>query len=516
MLLYLLLDWVSYIHPLPAFEVTPWNPPPGVTLALLLAFGMRFLPLTFVAVWVGNVLVHGMEAASLETFLLTVVVAGGYGLLAALLYRLGGADLRERGGLPRFIALAAAMALLLGGLYLAVVMAFMVEGGRAGFADALVRYWVGDAIGVLVTTPLLLVVLRPGQWAFLQTREFALQCLAVVFSLGVVFGLPWTDELKYFYLLFLPLTWISLRQGLEGACLTIAMIQVGLIVSAQWLGYKGGTVQEMQLLMASLAVTGLTLGATSSARKVAEAELQRALRLAAAGEMASALAHELNQPLTAVANYARAGQLMLEAGRGGELAGVLDKVAAEARRAGAVVRRLRDFFKTGHTRRDPVPILPLVVETIGEVEERARRQGCRLEYAIPADLPPARGDGVQLQVVLRNLLINALDAVAPESMGGTDEDPVVSLSAQREGDELLIRVDDNGPGILPQYRDRLFEPFATSKPTGMGLGLAISRAIVEAHGGRLWAESPARGGSRFCLALPFHHSVKLLPAKGAL
>jgi signal transduction histidine kinase len=183
-----------------------------------------------------------------------------------------------------------------------------------------------------------------------------------------------------------------------------------------------------------------------------------------------------------------------------------------------VVRRLRDFFKTGHTRRDPVPILPLVVETIGEVEERAKRQACRLEYAIPADLPPARGDGVQLQVVLRNLLINALDAVSPESFGRSTDEPVVSLAAHRDGNELQLVVQDNGPGILPQFRERLFEPFATSKPTGMGLGLAISRAIVEAHGGRLWAESPSAGGSRFTIALPLHHSVysvKPLPVKGA-
>ena len=516
-LLYLLLDWVSFIHPLPAFEVTPWNPPPGLTLALLLAFGLRFWPLAFATVWCGNVLVHGMAALSVETLLLTGITAGGYGLMAALLHRVGAADIRDRGALPRFLAVLAGTALLLGGLYLLVVSAFLPDSQR-GFLYALVRFWVGDAIGVLVSAPLILVLLRPGDWKFLETREFTLQCLAVMLSLWVVFGLPWTDEFKYFYLLFLPLTWISLRHGLEGACLTLAMIQVGLIVSAQWLGYKGGTVQEMQFLMASLAITGLTLGVTSSARKVAESELKRALRLAAAGEMAAALAHELNQPLTAVANYARAGQLMLEAGRGGELSDVLDKVAAEARRAGAVVRRLRDFFKTGHTRRDPVPILPLVVETIGEVEERAKRQACRLEYAIPADLPPARGDGVQLQVVLRNLLINALDAVSPESFGRSTDEPVVSLAAHREGNELQLVVQDNGPGILPQFRERLFEPFATSKPPGMGLGLAIRGAIIEAHGGRLWAESPSAGGSRFTIALPLHHSVysvKPLPVKGA-
>jgi two-component system sensor kinase FixL len=87
--------------------------------------------------------------------------------------------------------------------------------------------------------------------------------------------------------------------------------------------------------------------------------------------------------------------------------------------------------------------------------------------------------------------------------------------AHRDGEELLLQVEDNGAGILPQFRDKLFEPFATSKPQGMGLGLAISRAIIEAHGGRLWAESPARGGSRFSLALPLHHSVKPLPEKGA-
>ena len=502
-LLYLLLDWLSFIHLLPPFDVTPWNPPPGLTLALILIAGMRFLPLALGVCWLSNILVHQMDPASPEPLVLAAVVTGGYGLLAWLLERWGATDLRKLSGLTRFIALLALQALLVGAGFLAGAFAFM-DHLPGDLGPALLRYWVGDFIGILVTTPLILTLFHPGDWRFVRSKEFCLQCLAVLLSLGLVFGLPWADEFKNFYLLFLPLIWISLRHGLEGACLSVALIQVGLIVSVQWLGYTGGTVQGLQLLMACLAITGLTLGVSASARKGAEAELKRALRLTAAGEMAAALAHELNQPLTAVANYARAGQLLLESGDTGALAAVLEKVDRESRRAGDVVRRLRDFFQTGHTRQDPVTVLALVTQTCRDLEPQAEAQGTRLEYAVPTDLPPLRGDLVQLQVVLRNLVANALEAVEAGAGGQT---PRVSLVAHRAGNMIEVAVQDNGPGIPAQFRGRLFEPFTTSKPTGMGLGLAISRAIAKAHGGRLWVESPSGGGCRFCLALPVHPSA---------
>lgn len=496
--LYLLLDWVSFIYPLPAFDVTPWNPPPGASLALLLVFGLRFLPLVFGAIWSGEVLFHGSAALAPATLASVLVLTLGYGTLAALLQRLDAGNIRDQGSLFRFIVLVAATVAAIGAAFLATATAFS-HTHPLGAEAALVRFWIGDFIGILVTTPLLLTLLHRQDWRFLPSSEFLLQMLAIALSLGLVFSLPRGDESQAFYILFLPLIWVSLRHGLEGAVAALAIIQGGMILCLESLGHRGSTVQAFQFLMLSLTVTGLYLGVSVSARRALEATLEQALRLAAAGEMASALAHELGQPLTALTNYARAGQLMLNAGGGAMdgIADVLDKVATESRRAGEVVHRLRDFFRNGHSRQDPVDLGRLVKDTVASLEHRRQEQGCRLERLIAPDLPPIRGDTVQLQVVLRNLLANALDAIASHGDGG-----VVTLSVVQEGNNVVVRVQDNGPGIAPGFRERLFKPFATSKPTGMGLGLAISRAIADAHGGRLWVDSPPTGGSIFALALP--------------
>ena len=176
--------------------------------------------------------------------------------------------------------------------------------------------------------------------------------------LWIVFGSAFSKELNLFYLLFLPLIWIAMLHGLPGTALATLVIQLGLIVALKLGGYQRGTVLEFQLLLLALAVTGLFLGVAISERRGVERilrekqfELDRSLRLAAASEMASALAHELNQPLSAIATYARAGQIIAsDPTRSQEALGqTMDKVAHEAARAGAVVHRLRDFFRTGST-----------------------------------------------------------------------------------------------------------------------------------------------------------------------
>ena len=175
-------------------------------------------------------------------------------------------------------------------------------------------------------------------------------------TLWLVFGSHLFDELKLFYILFLPLMWIAMRHGIEGTTIATLVIQVGLIV-AMWLGgYGAGAVLEFQFLLLAVAITGLFLGLTvSERREIAlqlrekQFELDRSLRLVGASELASALAHELNQPLSAIGSYVRACQVMI----GGEreapkaLKDTMDKVVVEVTRAGNVVHQLRDFFRTG-------------------------------------------------------------------------------------------------------------------------------------------------------------------------
>jgi C4-dicarboxylate-specific signal transduction histidine kinase len=232
-------------------------------------------------------------------------------------------------------------------------------------------------------------------------------------------------------------------------------------------------------------------------RSRAEEGLRQSLRLAAAGEMAGAIAHEVNQPLTALVNYGRSAQMLLDAGKSAELAAVLQRMLAEGQRAAEIVRGLRDFFREGATRLEKVPV--------GELLEAARRIGAGLErgpagaFAVRAEpgLPPVLVDRLQIELVLRNLLTNAFEAA--DSRAGAAE---VRLDAAREdAGNLRITVLDSGPGVAEADAARIFEAFVSGKPSGMGLGLAVSRAIAEAHGGTLSAAPGPRG--EFRLVLPF-------------
>jgi signal transduction histidine kinase len=375
----------------------------------------------------------------------------------------------------------------------------------AWWAD-LVNVWIGALIRVLVIAPLVMSVnwQQWQQWRF--TREMFLQALTIAVALWVIFGLRYTDEFKFFYLLFLPLIWVAMRYGLQGATAALAVTHLGLNAILEWRELHAITVVEFQMLMLGLALTGLFLGMTVSVRRITEerllrreADLNQALRLAAAGEMAQALAHELNQPLSALANYAQASRMMLADlnQHGPLLADTLNKIADEAGRAGQVVHRLREFFRGGTLRMETCTAESLVEEGIAPLRKRAERFGVQLSVNLPANLPDISADRVQISTVLLNLIGNAIDALRKVESG---ERRIEVSVARVDADMVRICVADNGAGIAPEISERLFQPFATSKPEGMGLGLAISRTLVEAHGGTL--DLIDTQPTRFCFTLP--------------
>jgi signal transduction histidine kinase len=207
----------------------------------------------------------------------------------------------------------------------------------------------------------------------------------------------------------------------------------------------------------------------------------------------------VNQPLTALANYGRSAQMLLDAPAGDapRLHAIIEKILREADRAAEVVRRLRDFFRAGTTRLETVPA--------GELLASARRIGesaigdgrISLEVEDAEGLPPLEIDRLQIELVLRNLVANAVESLAASGHAGGR----IRVLARRHGEhELMIAVIDNGPGLAPATREALFQPFVSGKPTGMGLGLAVSRAIAEAHGGSL--EAGGAGHGEFHLILP--------------
>ena len=236
----------------------------------------------------------------------------------------------------------------------------------------------------------------------------------------------------------------------------------------------------------------------------AQAALAHVTRVTTLGELTASIAHEVNQPLAAIVNNASACLALLSHGRADvdELRAALADINSDAERAGAVIERVRAMAKRSAPERIPVRLTDLVHEVVAltAAESAARRVAIRTD--VPADLPLVLGDRVQLQQVLLNLVVNAMDA-----MSSADErDRSLDIRGRVDGDDgspgVTISVEDRGGGLQPEELDRLFEAFYTTKPHGMGLGLAISRSIIDAHGGRLWGESNRGRGAVFSFRLP--------------
>ncbi len=232
-----------------------------------------------------------------------------------------------------------------------------------------------------------------------------------------------------------------------------------------------------------------------------QAELAHVSRLSTVGAMAAGLAHELNQPLAAIANYAKGSTRRIRSGTAtlDDLVEPIEHIATQATRAGDIVRRTRDFVGRQEPRRVPVDLNALVGEVVELVEYEARTREVRIRLNLSASLPWVTADRIQIQQVVVNLLLNAMDAL---SEGRIPRRAVSVHTAPCNPGEVEVAVRDNGPGIPSDVAERIFEPFFTTRARGMGLGLAICRSIIADHGGRLWATPNPDRGTTFRFTLP--------------
>jgi two-component system, LuxR family, sensor kinase FixL len=244
-----------------------------------------------------------------------------------------------------------------------------------------------------------------------------------------------------------------------------------------------------------------------TSRKVAEQEILRLRqdmahvgRVSVMGQLASALAHEINQPLGAILRNSEAALLFMQDPSPdlAEIRAILEDIRKDDQRAGAVIDRIRALLRRQEVDKMPVEVRPMLddVATLLRSDATARHIG--LEFDAAEALPSVRGDRVQLQQVLLNLILNGMDAI---DGGGKNRSVTIGASSEGEG-SVEFSVTDTGPGLPPDQLERIFDPFFTTKPKGIGIGLSISRDIVEAHGGRLWAENNAGSGARFCFTVP--------------
>ncbi len=230
-----------------------------------------------------------------------------------------------------------------------------------------------------------------------------------------------------------------------------------------------------------------------------QSELVHISRLSAMGEMASTLAHELNQPLSAIANYMKGSRRLLEDSsdeRSAILRDAVDKAADQALRAGEIIRRLRDFVARGESERRVESVNKVVEEASALALVGAKDRGVHVRFQFDSTIDLVLADRVQIQQVLLNLIRNAIEA-----MEGSPKRELVLSTAAAADDMVAISVADTGSGIAPEMASQLFQPFVTTKRHGMGVGLSISRTIVEAHGGQIGVEPNPAGGTIFRFTL---------------
>lgn len=503
---YVLLDWVSHIHPYHHLNITPWSPAAGLALTLLMYVPRSGAIILFLSIAIAELLIRqglaGWSTAVLSAFSLT----SGYSCLAVWLRRQFPSrkpfqDRRE------FILWLGCVLLgtLLNSFVFISVMRLPGLIPEDAWSGAVIRHWIGDSVGIVVFMPLFWMLADTNGRSNLKRHVaswefFGYISLAVIITLAGS-GLGPEGSSKHFYFLFLPLIWAASRQGLAGAAIGAVAVQLMIITAVQSLGFQELPVFEVQLLAFVLASVGLFMGVTIEEHRQISLRLHQTLRLAAAGEMAAALAHELNQPLTALKAYGSACQQLIERGEtGAALTSALGKMVGESTRAAEVLRRLRDFFRTGSTHLAQVSLDQLLAQAAQTLGSRISAGSVDLILPPPTEVS-ILADALQLEVVFRNLLANALEAAA----GNTHGVRRVSVHVNREDKEiLLISVEDSGPGVTEELSERIFQPFVSTKSSGLGIGLAISRDIVEAHGGKLWVEPGDHGVLK--LTLPYEET----------
>src|SRR5208337_3642664 len=237
--------------------------------------------------------------------------------------------------------------------------------------------------------------------------------------------------------------------------------------------------------------------------RAVETELAHANRVATMGQLTASIAHEVNQPITAAVTNANTALRWLSARRPNleEARRALGRIVENGNRAGEVISRIRALIKKAPPRKDGVTINDAILEVVALTHGEAVKNRVSVRTRLGEGLPVIEGDRVQLQQVMLNLIVNAIEA-----MSGTDEAPrnLLLSTEKAEPDGVLVAVRDSGPGLAPETLERLFDAFYTTKASGMGMGLSICRSIIEAHGGRLWATANPPRGAVFQFTVPAH------------
>ena len=389
---------------------------------------------------------------------------------------------------------------------------------------ALLRTALSNVIAMLLVAPVLLL------WGQDTVRRLAdlkgrrgVEATAIIASLCVVGLVAFGSGPRFAHFpglliwFFPPLLWAAVRLGPAGSVTSVFFVALlSTLGTARQLGPfvltgEAEQVLSLQLFWIAIGPPIMLLAAVIREREQVEVtlheqrnQLAHVTRVATAGELSGAIAHELSQPLTSILANAQAGIQLLDRDRADlrQVREILEDITRDDRQAANVIGRLRSFMKEGASRFEPLVVETVVRDALALSKSTVELSGVEVETSIPAGLPRIWGDPVQLLQVVVNLVVNGCESMHRTPLPGRRLELQVA-PLDREHVEVLVA--DHGGGLPNGGEDRVFDPFFTTKEHGLGLGLAIGRSIVNAHGGRLWGENNAYHGATFHLVLRMHH-----------
>jgi two-component system, LuxR family, sensor kinase FixL len=528
-LFWVLQDWATFIHSYKDSLITPWNPGIGVLFAVIIHNGISYGLVLLVGVVCAEFVTRGGALGLSATLASATIIAAAYTGAAVIARRHFGINVE-------LWRLRDSAILIMTGMGSAFVVAILlslllVAAGRFDIDDlfpSIVRSFVGDSIGITVLSPLILRFWYLRR-QLTSTRiksvllESAVYVPLIMAALWVILDTRSQHGSNFFYLLFLPVIMAAVRQGFDGACFSLLVTQIGLVFLLQCYNFDAETFTEFHTLMFTLTATGLSVGAIVSERdqvrrasqsaeerlKKRESQAFRTGRFSLVNAMASALAHEINQPITAARALARSAQHILKSAAP-DLSRAESNIATsiiQIDAAAEIIRRIRTFINRGRPSVGEVDIRTLMEDVLILLGPELAMTSVRIETLIEADLPTLHADRGQLEQVILNLVRNSIEAIT--GVRRQDGRVVVAAWHSKRHPNLEMSVHDNGPGVASELVDRIFAPLTSSKEEGLGLGLSICASIVEAHGGRLWLEQSGSDGAEFRLSVPFRRSELL-------
>ena len=380
-------------------------------------------------------------------------------------------------------------------------------------AEGVRNFWIGDTLGIVVVIPAAIalrdILSDQGLRQLLRPRLVVLSGVAMAPVVGTVLLVASGNERHHlFYLLFLPTIWVSINYGYNAAAALILAIQVCLIAALTGFQVDDSQFIAFQTLMFILAATGLLLGAVVTEREETtrllrhhQARLARVSAQASAGAMALSVTHEISQPLASLSTYVHCARRLIAAG-GSEpqVLNALGQAEAQANRTRAIIERIRDFVSSGRLELRDVDVAEIARKIVALNAEVAAAEGVTLTVEGADEELIVQADATAIEQALNNLVANAIESASTLKK----RDGHVLVRMEPRGDRVRPQRGRRRPGVAPDIADKLFEAFETTKSRGMGLGLPLTRQIVERHSGRLdWSPREPRG-ARFFIELPIH------------